>query len=342
VVSADVADAVGLASALREIEATGPPLAGVIHAAGAFEDRLLRHHRWELFARVLAPKVSGSWNLHRLLAGRPLEFFVLFSSGSSLIGAAGLGNYVAANAFEDALAHLRRRRGLPALVVNWGPWREVGMAAAVGERRERQWRVEGVEPMDPEVALDAFGALLGSAGPPQIGVVAVHWPRFLAQHRASPFVGFLAEMRRGSTAAASRVASWRTASDGLAPAEVRRRLERWVSEEVAHLLGWADLDQLDPDVGLFEQGLDSLLSLELRNRLQAGVGQALPPTLLFKYPKVRDLVEHLAGEVLGLKDPAVAVAGGGASEPADAFAALSEAEAEALIREQWQALEGEG
>ena len=90
-----------------------PPLRGVIHAAGVLDDGMLGQQDWSRFAKVMAPKVEGSWNLHMLTRDLPLDFFVVFSSSASLLGSPGQGNYAAANAFMDALAHHRQRRGCP-------------------------------------------------------------------------------------------------------------------------------------------------------------------------------------------------------------------------------------
>ena len=110
-----------IAGVFQRVAESMPPLRGIIHCAGVFEDRLLANQEWPLFEKVFAPKVKGSWNLHVLSEELPLDFFVLFSSAFSLFGETGLGNYAAGNAFLDAPACYRRGHGLPGLSVNWGP-----------------------------------------------------------------------------------------------------------------------------------------------------------------------------------------------------------------------------
>ncbi|PYS24487.1 MAG: hypothetical protein DMF72_05330, partial [Acidobacteria bacterium] len=122
VIKADVAQREELAAALAEIDRSQPPLRGIIHAAGTLDDGVLIQLDRERFEGVMRPKVDGAWNLHVLTLDRPLDFFVFFSSAASVLGSPAQGNYAAANAFMDALAHRRRSQGRPALSINWGSW----------------------------------------------------------------------------------------------------------------------------------------------------------------------------------------------------------------------------
>ena len=165
-----------VAAVLAAIDRDLPPLRGVLHAAMVLEDALLVNLDRDRMDRVLAPKLSGTWNLHAQTAGRPLDFFVMFSSLSSVFGHAGQGNYAAANAFLDAMAWYRRASGLPALTVNWGYLGEVGYLARrseLGERLERQ----GVLSFTVRQAL----ALLEKAMQRQhvqVSVMRVEWSRW--------------------------------------------------------------------------------------------------------------------------------------------------------------------
>ncbi|HEX8109872.1 MAG TPA: SDR family NAD(P)-dependent oxidoreductase [Kofleriaceae bacterium] len=135
---ADVTDRDAMAELLRALSSQAHPLRGIVHAAGILDDGALVAFDRARMRRVMAPKIAGAWNLHRLTRDAALDFFVLFSSAVSVLGSPGQGNYSAANVFLDALAHLRRAQGVPALSINWGPWAEVGLAAAAaGKVRAR-------------------------------------------------------------------------------------------------------------------------------------------------------------------------------------------------------------
>ncbi|MEO7360050.1 MAG: SDR family NAD(P)-dependent oxidoreductase, partial [Gemmatimonadaceae bacterium] len=121
-VATDVSDGEQLERAITQLRSAGPPIKGVLHAAGITDDRTLQQLSWAQFETVFAPKVRGSWNLHTALLPDQLDFFVLFSSAAAVMGGAGQANYAAANSFLDQLAQYRRNVGLPALSVNWGPW----------------------------------------------------------------------------------------------------------------------------------------------------------------------------------------------------------------------------
>ncbi|WXB20299.1 SDR family NAD(P)-dependent oxidoreductase [Pendulispora albinea] len=291
VVQADVARRDELARVLADLQ-SGPPLRGVIHAAGVLADGLLAEQPWEKFEPALAAKIEGAWNLHELTADCPLDFFVLFSSAASLFGSAGQGNYAAANAFMDALAHHRRARGLPAVSVNWGPWADVGMAA---DPLRRRWTDFGVDPIPPEQGLAALASILGR-DTAQIGVLFARWgklfEKFAPGTEPSLFQELVREVRRTEPAAPDP--SDLAARIRKAPAKKRRELLiEQVGRWSAAILGVEAKGGLDRKKALFDAGLDSLMAVELRNRLQNAVGVPLPPTLVFEHPTVEALSDFL-------------------------------------------------
>src|SRR6185436_7626494 len=179
-----------------EVREALPPLRGIIHAAGILDDGLLSQQSLERFNQVAAPKIYGAWNLHVLSREAPLDFFVMFSSAATLLGSPGQGNYSAANAFLDGLAHYRNAAGLPGLSINWGPWAEVGLAAL--EERGEKLAQQGINSLTPREGVNVFGQLLKSSTPPQVMVMALELERW-SQHcsaAGSPLFSGIATVAR--------------------------------------------------------------------------------------------------------------------------------------------------
>lgn len=294
----DVSVFAQIEAVFTKIQQSMPPLKGIIHAAGIFEDRLLRDHQWELFRRVFAAKVNGTWHLHTLTEEMSLDFFVLISSGSSMLGALGLGNYVAANAFLDAIAHYRQLRGLPGLSINWGAWNKLGMAAAVGREREAQWETGGMNLMDSGQALKALGYLL-QQDHPQVGVISIDWQKFLAQLPQGVDLQLFEEFIDTATSSLPPPSQTKFQQQlEKTPVSGRRQLlTAHVQAQVAHLMGLKSAELLTPQQAFFDLGMDSLISVELRNRLQNSLGCNLPSTVTFQYPTIATLIDYLADEV---------------------------------------------
>ncbi len=337
VLQADVSDAERMARALDEIAARLPPLRGVIHAAGVLADGILAHQSWERFERVLAPKVQGAWNLHALTRDKGLDFFVLYSSAVALLGNAGQANHAAANAFMDALAHTRRAQGLAAQSINWGVWSEVGSAAK--RQVDQQMEASGVGTIPPQTGMDVLEHLL-SASPVQVGVFSIQWQQFMKQAGHRPFLADLAPTASEQPRAASP--EFRQQLATVPSTERRRLLVSHLREQTARVLGFESAQPVDTERGFFELGMDSLTAMELRNRLQTSLGEALSPTLAFDYPTVEVLVDHLAQEVLEIDVQAVEAREAEPQEaepPADQLEDLSADEVTDLLAQELAAIE---
>jgi acyl transferase domain-containing protein/acyl carrier protein len=333
VIEADIAERTEAEGLIGTIKSSMPPLRGLIHAAGILDDGVLQEQSWQRFARVLSPKVEGAWNLHELTSEIPLDFFVCFSSMVSLFGAPAQGNYVAANAFMDALAHARRALSLPALSINWCPWAEVGMAAGLEARAQRRLANRGVQTIAPADALRVLDRLLGTDAA-QVAVLSIDWPVFLSAFSAAGtppyFERLLAETPRVVKTALLQPLHQASAE------ERPRLLAAHLRAEVARVLELGDSETIAMEHRLFDLGLDSLMAVELRNGVQAELELNLSATLLFDYPTLETLVPHLLA-VLGLaeekigesivEENAVDVLAAGIEE-------LSEEEAEALLRRE--------
>jgi aryl carrier-like protein len=245
--------------------------------------------------RVLAPKLAGSWNLHSQTSGRPLDFFVLFSSLSSVFGHAGQGNYAAANAFLDAMAWYRRASGLPALTVNWGYVGDVGYLARrseLGERLERQ----GVLSFSVRQALALLEKTMRRQYV-QVSVMRVEWSRWRGlgiTGRVSPRFAHLCGQADASHGATLNGAL--PGRDAILAADPQGRLElvgELLRDKVARVLGTSP-DRLDGDRPLLQLGIDSLMAVELRNWLEGELHVDLPIVELMRSPSVSGLAELLA------------------------------------------------
>ncbi|NJA07916.1 type I polyketide synthase [Methylococcaceae bacterium WWC4] len=282
---ADIADAQQVQAILTE---HGEDLRGIFHAAGVLQDSVVANLDSERLAQVLKPKVFGLWNLHRFSQGLNLDCFVAYSSMAAWLGAPGQGNYAMANGFMDALMQWRRRQGLPGSSMGWGPWAGAGMADI---QTADSLALAGIGKLSAEQAFAFLERLLSDNRerlPAPVGLFNVDWRHFKF-NRSSLTKAFESVEQNRQTLAEQL---------GLLPLEQRRRfLHRHLTEHVAAVLGLHDLGQLAAGIGFAELGMDSLMTLELRNRLQKSTQTALPSTLAFKYPSVDELFEFISLEV---------------------------------------------
>ncbi len=289
VVAADVADRAALSAVLA-----GETLTGVVHAAGVLDDSTLTGLTKAQLDTVLRPKRDAAWLLHELTGDQPLAAFVLFSSIAGVLGNRGQANYAAANASLDALAEHRAARGLPGVSIAWGLWdTATGMTAAM-TATDRS-RLTGVRPITEAQGLAAFDAALGLSGT----VVASTWDT--AALRAADDVpavlrSFVPVRRTASAAPVAAGLAGQLA--GLDRETAAATVTGFVRTEVATALGHRSPASVEVAKPFSELGIDSLTSVELRNRIGAGTGLRLPASLLFNHPTVELLAAHLLGELL--------------------------------------------
>ena len=337
VVPGDISDEAFVSRLLVQVARGRPPLRGVIHAAGVLDDGVLQQQTWERFAAVMAPKVAGTWNLHVATREQSLDFFVVFSSMASVLGSAGQGNYAAANAFVDALAHLRQAQGLAALSINWGPWAEAGMAASAAGSDHRRWTEQGLSFIAPDQGLAALERLLVH-GAPQVGVCAIEWGKYLEQFPAGREPTRLGEWaQRREASATPQPGELRRRIEDALPGDRRELLSGHVQAEASRVLGLDGAPRLEPGQGFKDLGMDSLMAVELRNRLQRHIGRPLPSTLAFDYPTIESLTGYLLEEVMAFR----VLASPPPSEETEELATLqtlSDAAVKRLIAEELQSL----
>jgi acyl transferase domain-containing protein/acyl carrier protein len=296
VLAADVSVERDVASVLKTIDTELPPLRGVVHAAGVNTAASVHETTPQDLTAALPPKVNGAWLLHRMTQGRPLDAFVCLSSGASVWGGSGQASYAAANGFLDALVHERRRTGLSGLSVNFGPWSGGGM---VSDEDRRQLDRLGLHAMTPAASIEAIEALL-VAGATQVAVGQFNWARFRSVYEARRPRPLLSEMVLGHVAP-TRSSKLPDLVPELEKLEIEEResyLRTALRAEVAKILELPSAD-VPADRALRELGLDSMMAVELRNRISKRIGRSLPATLVFDYPTVERQARY-ALQILGI------------------------------------------
>lgn len=305
---ADVAREQDVRRVLSYIETRLPPLAGIVHSAGVLADAIVLRQDAARFARVFGAKANGAWNLVRALPSAALDFFVLFSSAAGLLGSPGQSNYAAANCFLDGLASALRARGVPAKSLQWGPWAEVGLAA----RTEGAARLatSGLPFMSARTGSDAFMHALGM---PEAILAAMHLD---GQAWAANMQGAADDPRLEHTLSLPPLAARMVpppralaelASEQEPITQTLPRVKQKVSERPEDILG--DLcaaaarllrvseQRIDARKSIAEQGMDSLMMMELRGHIEERHGIKLPIAMLVKGPSLKALAEHLEGTV---------------------------------------------
>ena len=288
---ADVTQPAAVDAMLARMDAEMPPLAGVIHSVGVLSDGALGNQTWERFEQVLWPKVLGAWHLHRVTLDRELDLFVLFSSITGVLGNSGQGNHAAANAFLDQLAAYRRSLGLPGQSIAWGAWSGLGEAEEQRERIERQLSASGTGWISAQQGLEAFDSLVRRDLTSSM-VAAVDWQVFSENFEDAP--KFLEDVLPGrSESDEARAAP--SSADLMSELGQRAALEReglmvsFLRGELQAVLRMPAAPS--PDVGFFELGMDSLMSVEFRNRLNRALSgeHVLSSTAVFDYPNISSL-----------------------------------------------------
>jgi surfactin synthase thioesterase subunit/acyl transferase domain-containing protein/acyl carrier protein len=304
ILCADTGNYDDLKTVIDFIDASMPPLKGVVHAAGVIEAKTLTDMNQEEFLRILNPKVKGAWNLHLLTQNKPLDCFIMFSSASTLIGLSGQGSYVAANAFLDTLAQSRKRMGLAGMSINWGVIKDVGMVANEGDL-EKYARAEGFEPVNMRDAMEVFNTIYDSEHT-QIGIVKLHAESMATYYSALAktryFKGLLTKENNGDTIEKSFLSVYNKLQN---PEEKISAIELLVSQHVSKIVK-TPVSRIKSTMTFKGMGIDSLMAIQLRNLLEKSLDLKLSVAIFWTYPSIR---EYSAFLVSTLAETAVAIAG---------------------------------
>ncbi|MEV2253492.1 type I polyketide synthase [Streptomyces sp. NPDC050147] len=289
-VSGDLAEPGVADSLVTAALGTGHRLRGVVHAAAVVEDATVANLSSALLERVWRPKATGAWLLHHAVAGQDLDWWVTFSSAASLLGNPGQGAYAAANAWLDEFTSWRRAQGLPAVCVNWGPWAEVGRGAGMEDR--------GYAMITPGEGIAALERIL-SHDRDRTAYTPVDLPRWLESYPATARTAFFAELAApaaGSDPAGTRSVLLEALRETDSPQQHQQLLQPEVLGHIAAVLRLGT-DRFDANTSLVTLGLDSLMAIALRNRLQRELALDIPTTVMWTHPTASALTRYLLGRL---------------------------------------------
>ncbi|WP_420920101.1 SDR family NAD(P)-dependent oxidoreductase [Mycobacterium intracellulare] len=293
VFATDVGDESAVAGLLERIRSELPPLAGVVHLAGVLDDALLSQQTVERFRTTLLPKAIGAYHLDRLTKADELDFFIVSSSVSSLFGSPGQSNYATANALLDGLVAQRRAQGLPATGVNFGPWAQGGMASS--DAATANISAQGLIPLEPSAALGALAEVVAN-GTGQATVLKANWQRAAKVLGSSrpPILDLVLPSAAGEVTGDSELLKQ------LMEIPVPQRagfVTEFLQREVQNFLRLASPPAASSR--FLDLGTDSLMAIELRNRLHSQFGGkfTINATAVFDYPTIGGLAEYLVAQL---------------------------------------------
>jgi phthiocerol/phenolphthiocerol synthesis type-I polyketide synthase C len=309
VVTGDIADSHTAQRLVEAVENAGFRLRGVLHSAMVLDDQIVLNMSESAVARVFAPKVTGGWRLHTATAHLDLDWWLTFSSAASLVGSPGQGAYAAANSWLDGLIAYRRSRGLPAVGINWGPWAEVGRAQSFANL--------GFSMITPELGLAALQLVL-AADRSATGVFGLDARQWFQSFPTAAQSSFFTELRDATTIERRGGGKFQAELAAMPASERPARVASTIADEVRAVL--RSSNAIDHKEAMASLGLDSLMALELRNRLESSLGITLPAALVWAYPTICDLAGALC-ERLGFEQ---------AADTSDAESALGDEEMQLL------------
>ena len=290
-------------TAERLVAAAGESLRGIVHGAAVLDDSLLFSMSKESLERVWAPKAAGALRMHEASIGCELDWWLGFSSAASLLGAPGQSAYACASAWLDALVSWRAASRLPAAVINWGPWSEVGVAQSLAG--------SVLDPITPDEGIAALDSLL-AAGRRRTGVARLRPDRALIAFPEIRNLGYFSSVVSELDAAGDG-GDWAgpEALTGLGAAEAAHLITERLRARIAAVMGYGDRSAVDPTVPLTELGLDSLMAVRIRNTARTDFGAEPPVTLLLQGASLTDLAADLVRQ-LGLTEQQQTAAAGDA------------------------------
>lgn len=283
-------------SLIAAINMTEFPLKGIIHAAGVIDDAPIELLNKNRLFEVLAPKVGGSWFLHKHSENIKLDFFICISSMSALIGNHSQSNYAAANAFMDSLVAYRQGKGLSGLSINWGPWDKIGMAARIGDKYKNLIEKSGIRFINPLLAKESL-ALLLSDTKINVGVFDIDWDIYKQKIYANNNGTFLEKFCSVSNTEQIEVETYLTMLANITPNEQPTFILDVVTKEIARIIK-TDALSIDVNESISTLGVDSLMAMEFRTSLQRKLNIDIPIGKLMEGGSIADLSNGINDSLL--------------------------------------------
>jgi acyl transferase domain-containing protein/acyl carrier protein len=286
-VEADVADFTAMQDVFKQT-AQALPFTGIFHLAGLLDDVSVQKMSRENLLRVMRPKISGAWNLH-LLGGKKLKWFVLYSSAASILGTSGQGNYAAANAFLDALCEYRRSQNLPATAVNWGPVAEAGLAAQSKIRGQRL-KSEGLDSLSLKEFREVI-SLIHEQSFHRICAMKLDVTTWCNHNPTYKGDSLFANLLQTGNGQVSQNIFRTKLNAAVTKQEYTDILEQFLKDTISLVLKM-NKAKIDNDVPFVAIGMDSLMAIQFRNRLQHELGITVSVTVFWNYPTIRLLTGY--------------------------------------------------
>ncbi|MCC5615374.1 SDR family NAD(P)-dependent oxidoreductase [Nostoc sp. CHAB 5836] len=287
IIGADITSPADIEQIFSRFGTDLPSLRGVIHAAGVLDDGLLVNQNWERYQNVMRPKVEGTLLLDRYTRNLSLDFFIVFSSAAVILGSPGQSSYAAANAFMDALMQQRRNLGLPGISINWGAW-DTG-----NEMHKQRFASWGIQSMSSDTALEYLSQLiLGNVS--QGAIIDIDWSTFNQAFKINqPFFKEVITPTKNSQNAKLLEKLKSVSID-----ERATTLSQGIEQVLRQVTGLSATSVIPQQTSFLELGLNSLMVLEFKNRLESNLACTLSSSVIFDYPNITSLSNYLREEVL--------------------------------------------